>query len=99
MSDQPKPTDGPWDYAHTGTRMRNEYRQPLAIVQKGTGNMIAGVFGDVRGGPDVALANAKLLNAAPDLLEALRGVLRVADRKTDEFDAARAAIAKAEGRS
>ena len=35
--------------------------------------------------------------AAPELLEALKGVLRVADRKTDEFDAARAAIAKAEG--
>ena len=33
--------------------------------------------------------------AAPELLEALRGVLRVADRATDEFDAARAAIAKA----
>ena len=32
-----------------------------------------------------------------DLLEALRGVLRIADRKTDEFDAARAAIAKATG--
>lgn len=32
------------------------------------------------------------------LLAALKGVIRVADRKTDEFDAARAAIAKAEGR-
>lgn len=42
-------------------------------------------------------ANARLLLAAPDLLEALRGVLRIADRKTDEFDAARAAIAKATG--
>lgn len=40
-------------------------------------------------------ANARLIAAAPDLLEALKGVLRVADRKTDEFDAARAAIAKA----
>jgi hypothetical protein len=40
-------------------------------------------------------ANARLIAAAPDLLEALRGVLRVADRATDEFDAARAAIAKA----
>ena len=40
-------------------------------------------------------ANACLIAAAPDLLEALIGVLRVADRKTDEFDAARAAIAKA----
>lgn len=39
--------------------------------------------------------NARLIAAAPDLLAALIGVLRVADRKTDEFDAARAAIAKA----
>ncbi len=44
-----------------------------------------------------SIANARLIAAAPDLLEALKGVLRVADRKTDEFDAARAAIAKAEG--
>lgn len=32
-----------------------------------------------------------------ELLAALKGVLLVADRQTDEFDAARAAIAKAEG--
>ncbi|MBT2322563.1 hypothetical protein J7E62_09415 [Variovorax paradoxus] len=32
-----------------------------------------------------------------EMLEALRGVVRVADRATDEFDAARAAIAKATG--
>lgn len=42
-------------------------------------------------------ANARLIAAAPELLEALRGVVRVADRKTDEFDAAHAAIAKATG--
>ena len=42
-------------------------------------------------------ANARLIAAAPDLLEALQGVLRVADRATVEFDAARAAIAKATG--
>ena len=42
-------------------------------------------------------ANANLIAAAPELLEVLKGVLRVADRKTTEFDAARAAIAKAEG--
>jgi len=33
-----------------------------------------------------------------ELLAALKDVVRVADRKTAEFDAARAAIAKAEGR-
>lgn len=42
--------------------------------------------------------NACLIAAAPELLEALKGVVRVADRETDEFIAARAAIAKAEGR-
>lgn len=36
--------------------------------------------------------------AAPELLEALKGVVRIADRKTVEFDAAHAAIAKAEGK-
>lgn len=41
--------------------------------------------------------NARLIAAAPELLAALEGVLCVADRKTDEFDAARAAIAKARG--
>lgn len=44
-----------------------------------------------------AVATAKLIAAAPDLLAALKGVIRVADRKTVELDAARAAIAKAEG--
>lgn len=34
-----------------------------------------------------------------EMLAALKGVVAVADRRTVEFDAARAAIAKAEGRS
>lgn len=41
--------------------------------------------------------DARLFAASRELLQALQGVLRVADRKTDEFDAARAAIAKATG--
>lgn len=44
-------------------------------------------------------ANARLISAAPELLEALKEVIKVSDRATVEFDAARAAIAKAEGRS
>lgn len=43
--------------------------------------------------------DAHLIAAAPDLLAALRAVVSVADRKTDEFDLAHSAIAKAEGRS
>lgn len=42
-------------------------------------------------------ANARLISAAPDLLKALIGVVAVADRQTDEFDAARAAVARATG--
>lgn len=49
------------------------------------------------GGTDTMLANANLIAAAPDLLAALEGVLRVSDRQTAEYDAARAAIAKARG--
>ena len=43
-------------------------------------------------------ANAHLIAAAPDLLAALKRIVVVADRATVEFDRARAAIAKAEGR-
>lgn len=42
-------------------------------------------------------ANARLIAAAPELLAALKAVVAIADRRTDEFDAARAAIAKATG--
>ena len=93
-----KHTPGPWVHSITGSRMTDEYSQPFAVFQEGHSNMIAGVFGDVSGGEEVARENARLIAAAPDLLEALKGVLRVADRATDEFDAARAAIAKAEGK-
>lgn len=44
---------------------------------------------------DEAKVNAKLIAAAPDLLEALMAVVAVADRKTDEFDKAKEAIKKA----
>lgn len=39
----------------------------------------------------------RLVSAAPDLLAALQAVVKVADRKTVEFDLAHAAIAKATG--
>lgn len=46
---------------------------------------------------DAYEAKLRLEKAAPDLLAALKAVVRVADRDTDEFAVARAAIAKAEG--
>lgn len=41
--------------------------------------------------------DVKLMQAAPDLLQALKAVVSVADRATVEFDMARAAISKATG--
>lgn len=51
--------------------------------------------------PEEQMANATLIAAAPDLLEALKGMLIVSNLFTDSpyHEAARAAIAKAEGRS
>jgi hypothetical protein len=46
---------------------------------------------------DLSAECARLRSINAELLAALKGVLAVADRKTDEFDAARAAIARAEG--
>ena len=47
-------------------------------------------------------ANARLISAAPDLLEALQAIVstcsvRIDDPRIDHFDAARRAIAKAKG--
>jgi NTP pyrophosphatase (non-canonical NTP hydrolase) len=46
---------------------------------------------------DETRANAQLIAAAPELLDALVAVVAIADRATVEFDRARAAIAKAKG--
>ena len=83
-----KHTPGPWGYAWAGG---------IALVfQKGEATIASIPYDDDNEIPQVE-ANARLIAAAPDLLEALQGVLRVADRATVEFDAARAAIANAIG--
>ena len=80
-------TPGPWvadEYPH-GDCWQIKY---------GThGNWLAEVMidGDHKG----AAADARLIAAAPDLLSSLIEVVAIADRKTDAFDRARAAILKA----
>ena len=83
------PTPGPWrvtDMKHTVGR----------AVWAGSGTDEYRVCGvGLSHVPGRMEANAALIAAAPDLLAALIGVVRIADRETNEFDAARAAIAKA----
>lgn len=54
-----KHTPGPWMYTSTGPVMQG-YTQPFCIAQTSANNLIAGVFGDVHGGVEIAKANAAL---------------------------------------
>ena len=71
-----KHTPGPWNSAPTGSNMRDKYTQPFGVATyEKNPTLIAGCFGDVRGGIDAAEANARLIAAAPQLLEALKDAL------------------------
>ena len=65
--------------------------------------LVAHVYGEESGLESEQLANARLIAAAPDLLEALEGLLRLEACDSDEpigreaWATARAAIAKATG--
>lgn len=51
-------TQGKWSYHPSGENMRG-YSQPYGIAEYNSQNLIAGVFGDTRGGLPVAEENAK----------------------------------------
>lgn len=76
-------TSTPWTFGPTGATMHS-YSQPFAIAESGYANLVAGCFGDVRGGEDVAHANAAFIvracNCHDDLVAALKAV-------TDHFAA------------
>ena len=57
-------TPGHWNMGGTGSTMREGYSQPFGIVQTGTANLVAGIFGDGRGGEDAARANASFIAAS-----------------------------------
>lgn len=85
------------------------YSQGHAIASLKASTLIAGIFSDVRGGEDAATANARLIVAAPEMLEALRKAAayiqddigqsgaRMDYADTDALTAINAAIAKATG--
>lgn len=94
-------TPGPWTFSRWD---EHGYTRFYIAQQEGAPytpdySDVASMVSETVSGERVAVqeANARLIAAAPELLEALRAVVSVADRKTDEFDLAHAAIAKATG--
>lgn len=93
-------TKGPWNYHPTGETMQG-YAQPFAVADDSHLNLVAGVFGDGRGGIEAAEANARLIAAAPDLLAACRVALQRLNpvygpgREVPTVDHAIAALAEA----
>lgn len=83
-----KYTKGPWRYerdADDGKYVPHAYVWGPSVHIGTSGNL------------DHTEPDMLLIAAAPEMFEALVAVVTVADRKTDEFDRARAAIAKAMG--
>lgn len=89
-----KHTPGPWMAGGAVTQTYFELGDGSYYLIHNQDIDIAFVRKEIFGKP--ADANARLIAAAPQLLEALKAVVRVADRNTVEFDLARAAIRAAE---
>ncbi len=98
-------TAGPWWPGHLGGSGKCQCR---TIVDEGHAGGVATVHVDngissiADGGNDAppleqAIANMHLIAAAPELYTALAAVVAVADRDTDVFKTAKAALAKARG--
>jgi len=79
-------TPGPWEASSLGIWAKSPWNARVCLAQAHNFSPMNKVD---------SAANARLMAAAPDLLDALKAVVSVADRKTVEFDMARAAIAKA----
>lgn len=88
-----KGTPGEWRWFTSNSHKR------LSSVLSGKDGDVLYAYNDSTGFPMVGCTenDMALIAAAPELLEALQAVVAVADRATDEFDMARAAIKKALG--
>lgn len=86
-------TPGPWEIRQSRKSLGGTEPFVYAVGYEFPVCTVTGYFE----GAGQTLPNLRLLAAAPELLAALQGVVRVADRATVEFDAARAAIAKVVG--
>lgn len=82
-------TPAPWRAAY------NEGRCYVSSLHNGA-RVVAEVLTLNDGKHPEDMANAQLIASSPDLLSALKAVVAIADRKTKEFEAAHAAIERAE---
>jgi len=83
-----KATPGPWKYEHASGAIYYDDGDVEPLIASTNLESVSVEQGD---------ADGHLIAAAPDLYEALKAVVGITDRKTDEFDKARAALAKARG--
>ena len=89
-------TPGPWFWSPRYKTM--DGRGTWSLISSVDGYGILSCDGDENSPQEMNdIENAMLIAASPDMLAALQAVVSVADRKTAEFDLARAAIAKATG--
>ena len=85
-------TPGPWKVKAHSTAVLAGRKQICSNV-----NAASNLPVNMKDELEIAHANARLIAAAPDLLNALKVLADVAERKGIPCDAARAAIAKATG--
>ena len=93
-----KHTPGPWSFGY-GMTQEHGYVLGVGVNTKPDWTVVCAVSrpGDVNA---IDEANARLIAAAPDLLEALKAIADAADEKrvtAEHYEVARAAIAKAIG--
>jgi hypothetical protein len=97
-----KHTQGPWraEFGNNSARVIAKVEHEVASVPT-----LRSTNAEEDGNRDVMVANARLVASAPELLEALRGMLAMyssdeagGDETLEEVREARAAIAKAEGK-
>jgi len=88
-----KHTPGPWKYGKELSARSGEWLISMDVGERGRGMQIA----ETRTGSGHENANARLIAAAPDLLNALTVLADACERMDIPVDAARAAIAKARG--
>lgn len=94
MSKEVGYTKGPWEWRKGSLPWQSTWHLSPGVL-------IAECSDGTPGGDEIDRANANLIAAAPDLLEACKGLVSLwsEDYVGNDLDEANAAIAKAEGRS